>query len=139
MKHSGIRFLSGPRNKAFFSASFLDETLSILFQIPAKTWTIKVKFLFFVNLIRFNNTKLTKLHNFVQTWKCIKLRFGMQMIPATFLGNRYEFDICMLISEEQSIVLSCLDFVLNYIGCDIGREGNIRAISSLIRPTSFTD
>lgn len=65
----------------------------------------------------------------------------MQMIPATFLGNRYEFDICMLISEEQSIVLSCLDFVLNYIGCgcDIGREGNIRAISSLIRPTSFTD
>lgn len=63
----------------------------------------------------------------------------MQMIPATFLGNRYKFDICMLISEEQSIVLSCLDFVLNYIGCDIGREGNIRAISSLIRPTSFTD
>lgn len=63
----------------------------------------------------------------------------MQMIPATFLGNRYEFDICMLISVEQSIVLSCLDFVLNYIGCDIGREGNIRAISSLIRPISFTD
>lgn len=67
MKHSGMRFLSGPRNKAFFSASFLDETLSILFQIPAKTWTIKVKFLFFVNLIRFNNTKLTKFGLFIYT------------------------------------------------------------------------
>lgn len=140
MKHSGIRFLSGPRNKAFFSASFLDETLSILFQIPAKTWTIKVKFLFFVNLIWFNNTTLTKFWLFIyKPENVLSYDSAMQMIPATFLGNRYEFDICMLISEEQSIVLSCLDFVLNYIGCDIGREGNIRAISSLIRPTSFTD
>lgn len=63
----------------------------------------------------------------------------MQIYPATFLRNRYEFDICMFISDGQSFVLVCLDLVLNYIGCDIGREGNIRAISSLIRPTSFTD
>lgn len=43
----------------------------------------------------------------------------MQIYPATFLRNRYEFDICMFISDGQSFVLVCLDLVLNYIGCDI--------------------